>query len=183
MADVTKPTFPIGSTVALKATASEVYGGKAWPGAVAFVRDVKIDDGGFEKIFVVWDEENDWRYTGASPGWTFADHFTLKELPKKTPRPKRITKKDIERIQALDAFMAELSRGVEALADSEGFIIFVAKREPVEGEPNQTIIAPKVFAASHSQDADAVLGIVLSEHMAATFEEMTMLLLEMFGDS
>lgn len=176
----TKYTFLPGSTVQLKNSASEIYN-NVYGGSTGFVQESKIDEYGFERVYIVWNSE-DWRFQNAPPGWAYASHFTLKEPPPaKTPRPKRITKKDLQKRQELDAYMAELQKGVEALAGSEGFILFVAKRVPVEDD--QTMVTPEVYAASHTQDADAVLGITLAEHMASTFEEMTMLLLEMFGDN
>lgn len=178
--DELKFTFPIGSKVQLKFDYGDVYT-RAWGGSLGYVRDTKIDDYGFEKIFVEWDH-SDWRYNSQQNGWTYVEHFSLKEPPPAVTKKPAKRGKMLSIDPKLDAFMEELQRGIEAASGSEGFAIFIARRVPVPDQPNQTMIVPEVFAASHNGEADAVLGITMSEHLSGTFQDMTMLLLEMYGE-
>jgi hypothetical protein len=175
--------FPIGAKVQLKHEFGDVYV-RAWGGSIGWIKDTKTDQYGFDRVFITWDK-NDWRWNNAVDGWTYASHFTLLELPTPTKKPSRRKIPLVvppEPDSEMDEYMAELQKAMEAIAGSEGFAIFVAKRVPVADEPNQSMVMPEVFAASHSGEADAVLGIMMSEHLSETFQDMTMLLLEMYSD-
>lgn len=174
--------FPIGAKVQLKHEFGDVYV-KAWGGSIGYVKDIKTDQYGFDRVYIDWDH-TDWRYNNQMNGWTYSSHFQLLELPGPTKKPSRrkIPLVESEPNPAMDEYMAELQKAMEAIADSEGFAIFVAKRVPVADQPNRSMVMPEVFAASHSGEADAVLGITMSEHLSGTFQDMTMMLLEMYSD-
>ncbi len=146
-----QPSFPIGAQVQLKPSFGEIYL-QAWGGSLGFVRDVKWDEYGFEKIFISWDRENDWRYNNMPDSWTYASHFNLKALPpEKTPKPPK-QKQELALPPELDHYMEELQKGIEALTGSEGFALFVARRVPVE-DSDQAMIVPEVYTISHSDEA------------------------------
>ena len=145
---------------------------RAYGGSLGYVKDTRIDEFEFEKIYISWDRK-DWRYNGQKDGWTYASHFTLKEMPKKEEKSNKI--------EELDAFMSELQKGLDAASGAEGFVLVVAKRVPAPDGVEGHVVVPELYSASHSQEADTILGITLMEHLTATFQDMSIALLEIFS--
>lgn len=64
---------PKNSYVELRDGCDDVYE-LAWSGTRGWIRDLDVDEDGFEKVFVEWDKDH-WRYDGEPDGWTYASHF------------------------------------------------------------------------------------------------------------
>lgn len=176
-----KPTFLRNSKVQLRPECSEVYV-KAWAGSIGFVRDSKFDEYDFEQVLIEW--EKDWRYDRSAlppTGWTYASHFILKEPPGPTPKPSRRKKVVLPPDPELEAYIAEMQKGIEAITGSEGFALFVARRVPTD-QPGHSMIIPEVYADAHTGEADAVLGIAMQEHLSGVFQDLTFMILDIYGD-
>jgi hypothetical protein len=74
-----EPTIPVDSRVVLRGQMEVVYP-VAWAGSEGWVREVKWDEDGFERVWIQWDREH-WRYSGEEDLWTFASHFRAIDGP------------------------------------------------------------------------------------------------------
>lgn len=174
--------IPLGSRVALKDGMDSVYL-FALPQAEGWVRDRKTDGDGFDLVFVEWDKDH-WRYNGQKDGWTFQEHFDVKErAEEKAEQP------DLEellaQIQAVprdpsddeaEEFFDELSEAFDHAAEGEGYFIIVIRRKQTdEGE----VLYPEIFAGTLSDEAGLLMDAQVAQIASASYQEMMVKLVNM----
>lgn len=172
----------IGSRVALKDGMDAVYL-LALPQAEGFVRDQKVDPDGFPLVYVEWDTDH-WRFNGQRDGWTFEEHFDLKErspiepeiqpdpdfLAQLSPEPPKITDEQAQE------FFDELSDALEQATDGEGFLLISVKRKQTEdGE----LVYPEIFTSTLTEEAGLLLDAQLAQIAALSYQEMILKLVDL----
>lgn len=193
--------IPIGSRVALRNGVDDVYL-YALVGSEGWVREAKVDDDGFELVYVQWDEDH-WRFNNQPNGWTFASHFDIKELPKEEipEEPKEVIEpvsvnemevdlpaflaqltapKDGEE-DPMDEYMEELTDAMDAASASEGFLMLTIKRIPNPENPNEVMFVPSVFSHTLSEEAHVLLDIQLAECASISYQEMMQNLMQVLA--
>lgn len=149
----------IGDRVSLRGQYEVVYQA-AYAGSEGWVRDTKVDDDGFEMVYVEWDK-NHWRYAGEIDIWTFASHFRVIPDPEPLPAPKEsepapVPEPEPEHPLCLDCghrhpaalddarwndYFSTLSEGAEKAADADNFILITVA--PTDMDPN--LVLPHVY--------------------------------------
>lgn len=160
----------IGDRVSLRGQYEVVYQA-AYAGSEGWVRDTKVDDDGFEMVYVEWDK-NHWRYAGEIDIWTFASHFRV--IPEPAPLPSAKEPEQAQPVgdehevgypeidppesehplcpdcghhhpEADDArwrdYFTALNEGAEKAADADNFILITIA--PTDMDPN--LVLPHVY--------------------------------------
>lgn len=177
--------FPIGSRVALKDGMDAVYL-LALPQAEGFVRDHKVDPDGFPLVYVEWDTDH-WRFNGQRDGWTFEEHFDLKERPSVSEHePKPELSDFLAQLQGeppkisdeqAQEFFDELSDALEHATDGEGFLLIsVRRRQTEEGE---VVVYPEIFASTLTEEAGLLLDAQLAQIAALSYQDMIFKLVDL----
>jgi hypothetical protein len=184
------PLHP-GSKVALLPGCEEVYK-KASPGAQATITDTRIDEDGFNMVFVEWDKTH-WRYSGQDDQWTYAEHFTAIDehgIFAALEDPEAFANQIMERAkergkddEMIEEFIDRLDEVVNVLSESEGFIVITARREPHPLKPDKSFVAPYIFGAFMNEGILALLESQIAQLSAASNQEMAIKLLKQYQES
>lgn len=119
-----------GDKVELLAGKESVYP-RALLNSRGTVHRTKVDEDGFEQVYVVWDRE-EWRYNGEKDGWTFADHFRVIEEAEILP-----TAEELDVPPTIDSYdeavVAEyldtLMLACDKASESDAFFFVMLKRD------------------------------------------------------
>jgi hypothetical protein len=133
----------IGDIVQLKEDHESFYA-HAQPEAEGIVKDKKVDDSGFDLIYVQWfDTEED--------GWTFSSHFEV--IDKDTDL---ISSFDNDEKNTVDLYMEEISDAFDDIADSEGFLTLSITRIK-NPENGKVYLAPRLHTMTATKEASLAI--------------------------
>lgn len=169
--------FPQGSIVKLKNGPDAVYP-RAPVGSEAIVLRTHMKDN-FEMIDIKWRRE-DWRYGGQDDGWTYADHFELKSLPKvyePTVDKEIVLSHKLE--PEIENYIAELEKAFVEASGSEGFLIISVER--LEQKKGTVTFLPSIRSAFHSLEARGAVEAILAEVLAQSHRDIIGYLLQTEG--
>jgi hypothetical protein len=171
--------IPVGSRIALKDGMDKVYV-YALPQAEGWVRDHKVDNDGFPLVYVEWDKDH-WRYNGQKDGWTFQEHFDVKERAENTTEPKPSLEDFLAQMKGDDPpqitdeqaeeFFDELSEAFEHASEGEGYFVIAVRRKKIDGAD---VLYPEIFAGSLSEEAGLLMDAQIAQIAAASYQEMMM---------
>lgn len=178
--------FPLHARVALVDGADDVYA-FALAGTEGWVREVKVDEYGFDMIRVEWDKDH-WRYNGQPDGWTFESHFKqvgdpqppeIEEFEEEDIEPGDITFTEPAASEAqIEQYIEMLSEAMDAASDSEAFFMIAVRRIPNPDNPQELMFVPQIFMDSTSREGGLLLEIQLAECAANSYEEMVQQLID-----
>ncbi len=178
-----------GTKVELLAGVEGVYK-KAIAGAQGLVTDTRIDEG-FPIVYVEWDREH-FRYTGEDDCWTFAQHFQPIEpdidLFEFLENPERFLEKIFARVkdeedqdELIEGFIASLTKTLNVLADSDGFLVVATKIEADPTNPERSLVVPHVYSGFLSERAMAIIEAQVVQLAAMSHQEMALGILSQLG--
>lgn len=166
-----KSKLSVGAKVKLKDGPDALYA-KAFVGSEGWIKDIKLDEDGFELAYVVWDKK-DWRYNGQDDGWTFASHFDLITLAKEGGTPRLLVEAHKKRgFDDIEKYIEEVEKAFESIAGSEGFLVLSVHRMPDPKNPKNIYFIPHLRSASQTDEAHASLSIALADALLNNHQEM-----------
>jgi hypothetical protein len=125
-------------------------------------------------VYVEW-IKNDWRYNAQADGWTFAEHFIIRELPKELPEKAEEKKEDElvcdihEDEDGIDGYIQTMENAFEAASEAEGFFLLAVKKFPAPNLSGKEVYIPIVFSNSYSTKAQVVIAAGLADCLSALY--------------
>jgi hypothetical protein len=190
--------IPTGTRIELRLGCEDLYV-KAEAGWRAYVRDRKLDEHGFEMIFIEWDRTY-WRYQpGQSDGWAFPNHFNVVGLNRKPEPGEKVEDPQIDLQQMADdltslidpepdpdvcegcgevhtdedrreAYVDILADAATLAAEGEGFaLVLVANSEDEDGNPR---MQPQFFSLALSDKARVMIESQLVDVAQGIIQDM-----------
>lgn len=156
--------FVNGTPVELLPGREEVYQ-RALAGSRGVIRASKVDDYGYEKVYIEWDKDH-WRYNGEPNGWTYASHFQVAEdidphatdlvngdidIPLTPPVPSSREEREAQINDYVESMMDAFDRASE----SDGFYL-VTVRRGIDPESGQEIVLIEMHRGAVDEEMEGI---------------------------
>lgn len=186
--DSPKPLFKLNTRVKLRDGVDPgFYNGYSRAGNEAWIRDRKIDNLGYPRVFIEWDKDH-WSYNGAPDIWTWEPHFepveenmskskddnimeALKDLVsliRSEEDPKKETKtEEVEEVTSFQeeskAYAERLEEVLHTLKDSRAYVVIAIPEE----DPEQPLVYPHIYHDAQQENLELICQAQLAEVNAA----------------
>ncbi len=150
-----------GTVVELLPGREEVYQ-RALAGSRGTIRASKLDDYGFEKVYIEWDKDH-WRYNEEPDGWTFASHFKEAEGIDLHEDLTGVDDYEVPLIipeegqgDQIGEYLDSMMEAFDKASESDGFYLITMRRE-IDSDSGQEVIMIDVLRGAADAELDGIL--------------------------
>lgn len=159
----------VGAKVRLLPNFDEVYQ-LAYVGSLATIKDFMIDEYGYPKVWVEWDQD-DWRFNNEPDQWTYPEHFEVIRPPVSIEQMARNVVREISepcphcgeshpQDPEIAKYMDTITEAFDDASGSEAFLL-VAITQVDAGDYDELV--PVITTATWSDEATEILNATLSQ--------------------